>query len=110
MARLCDDSVIVYLHYPTLADNIPDCCGLRGTVYYRCHVLRSAPRPCLPPILLFISTTVASILSPVALAIDAGIVGALQKIIHDDTDGPVTLTWGNGMSTRDLLSRCHLGS
>ncbi|KIM62422.1 hypothetical protein SCLCIDRAFT_1214981 [Scleroderma citrinum Foug A] len=42
----------------------------------------------------FISTTLASI-SLVAFAIDAGIVGALQKIIHDDTDGPVTLTWGN---------------
>ena len=49
MARLCDASVI------SLLSTLPDCCGLRGTVYYGCHVLCSAsikPRPHLPPIFL----------------------------------------------------------
>ena len=41
----------------------------------------------------------ASILCLIAFAIDAGVVG-IQKTGHDDTDGLVTLTWGNGVSTR----------
>ena len=78
------------------------------TYIQRRHVSRISAKP-LPPILLFISTTFAAILSLVVFAIDAGVVGTLRKTVHDDTDGLVTLTWGNGVSTRrDLSSRCHL--
>ena len=78
------------------------------TYIQRRHVSRVSVKP-LPPLLLFISTTFAAILSLVVFAIDAGVVGTLRKTVHDDTDGLVTLTWGNGVSTRrDLSSRCHL--
>ena len=46
----------------------------------------------------------ASILCLIAFAIDAGVVG-IQKTGHDDTDGLVTLTWGNGVSTRTQRHR-----
>ncbi|KIM62419.1 hypothetical protein SCLCIDRAFT_119452 [Scleroderma citrinum Foug A] len=82
----------------------PIACGFTFVAYLiavytyiqRRHVSRISVKP-LPPILLFISTTFAAILSLVVFAIDAGVVGTLRKTVHDDTDGLVTLTWGNGI-------------
>jgi len=79
------------------------------TYVQRRRVSRVSVQPSrLPPILLFVSTTLASILSLVAFAIDAGVVGVLGKSVHNNTDGLVTLTWGNGVRTRDTSSRGHL--
>lgn len=75
------------------------------TYIQRRHVSRInvKPSPRLPPILLFITTSLASILSFIAFAIDAGVVGALRKTVDDNTDGLVTLSWGNGASVSSII-------
>ncbi|KAL4068018.1 hypothetical protein J3A83DRAFT_4374354 [Scleroderma citrinum] len=70
------------------------------TYIQRRHVSRIAVKPPsrLLPVLLFTATFLATIVSLTAFAIDAGVIGVLRKTVYNDSDGLVTLTWGNGLT------------
>ncbi|KAL4077024.1 actin cortical patch SUR7/pH-response regulator pali [Scleroderma yunnanense] len=85
----------------------PIACGFTFVAYLiaiytyiqRRHVSRIAVKPPsrLLPVLLFTATFLATIVSLTAFAIDAGVIGVLRKTVYNDSDGLVTLTWGNGV-------------